>query len=179
MASAQQRNETNANHSRRQPERFQIARLYAKYEVTAVPDVLTVELNVPGNIHKRFHVESVKRAGNDPFSSQVRDDAQNPPVVDDLDNPEYEVESIFRARTATRGRGKLRKAMVKWKGWKNLTWEPAEHVQETKALDDFESKYGSIMTNDGPPEMEIGTYVGPTENQTMQRRRSRRLAKAK
>lgn len=170
MASAQQRNETNANQSRRQPDRFQIgdkvwldlrnvktpqlskklAWLHAKYKVTAVPDALTVELNVPGNIHKRFHVELVKRAGNDPFPSQVRDDAQNPPVVDDLDNSEYEVESILRARTATRGRGKFREAMVKWKGWKDPTWEPVEYVQETKALDDFESKYGSIMTNDGP-----------------------------
>ncbi|KAI0990764.1 hypothetical protein K3495_g17423, partial [Podosphaera aphanis] len=156
-----------------------LAWLHAKYEITAVPDALTVELNVPGNIHKRFHVELIKRAGNDPFPSQVRDDAQNPPVVDDLDNPEYEVESILRARTVRRGRGRFREAMVKWEGWKDPTWEPVEYVRETKALDDFELKYGSIMTNDGPPEMEIGNYVGPAEKQTMQRRRSRRLAKAK
>ncbi|KAI0993137.1 hypothetical protein K3495_g15047, partial [Podosphaera aphanis] len=199
MASAQQRYESSANNSRRQPERFQIgdkvwldlrnvktpqlskklAWLHAKYEVTAVPDALTVELNVPGNIHKRFHVELIKRAGNDPFPSQVRDDGQNPPIMDDLDNPEYEVESILRARTVTRGRGKFREALVKWEGWKNPTWEPVDYVQETKALDDFEMKYGSIMTNDGPTEMEVGAYVGPAEKQTIQKRRSRRLAKTK
>lgn len=62
---------------------------HAKYEVIAVPDALTVELNVPTNIHNRFHVELVKRAGVDPFPSQVRDDAQNPPIVDDLEEPEF------------------------------------------------------------------------------------------
>ncbi|KAI0990773.1 hypothetical protein K3495_g17414, partial [Podosphaera aphanis] len=67
MASAQQRRESNANGLRRQPERFQVcdkvwldlrnvktpqlskklAWQHAKYDVTAVPDALTVELNVP------------------------------------------------------------------------------------------------------------------------------------
>ena len=61
-----------------------LAWLHAKYEVTAVPDALTVELNVPGNIHKHFHVELIKRAGDDPFPSQIRDDPQNPPVIDEL-----------------------------------------------------------------------------------------------
>ncbi|KAI0990752.1 hypothetical protein K3495_g17435, partial [Podosphaera aphanis] len=124
MASAQQRYESNANQSRRQPERFNVgdkvwlnlkhistpqlskklAWQHAKYEVTAVPDALTVELNVPGNIHNRFHVELIKRAGTDPYPSQIHDDAQNPPVIDDLGDQEYEVESILRARTIRRGR---------------------------------------------------------------------------
>ena len=128
MASAQQRSESNANRLRRQPERFQIgdkvwldlrnvktpqlskklAWQHAKYDITAVPDALTVELNVPGNIHKQFHVELVKRAGVDPFPSQSRDDIQNPPIIDDLTEPEYEIESIQRARTISRGRGKFR-----------------------------------------------------------------------
>ncbi|KHJ32121.1 hypothetical protein EV44_g3269 [Erysiphe necator] len=77
MASVQQRYEDNANKFRLQPEVFKVgdkvwldvkniktpqlskklAWQHAKYEITAIPDALTVELNVPGNIHKRFHVD--------------------------------------------------------------------------------------------------------------------------
>lgn len=80
MSSVQQRNESNSNVLCRQPERFkvgdkvwlnlrniqttqlskQLASHHAKYEVTDVPDALTVELNVPGNIHERSHVKLVK-----------------------------------------------------------------------------------------------------------------------
>ncbi|KAI1007573.1 hypothetical protein K3495_g648 [Podosphaera aphanis] len=121
MMSSQQRYEQNGNRICRQPERFEVgdkklAWQHAKYEVTAVSDALTVELNVPGNIHKRFHVELIKRAGDDPLSNQYRDDAQNPPLLDNLEEPEYEVEAIIRARTTRRGRGKFRQALVKWVG---------------------------------------------------------------
>lgn len=195
MASAQQRYEQNANKSRRQPERFQVgdkvwldlrhistpqlkkklAWQHAKYEVTAVPDALTVELNVPGNIHNRFHVELVKRAGNDPLPSQSCDDTQNPPLIDKLNEPEYEVESILRARTIRRGRGTFRQALVKWTGWADPTWEPIEYVKDTVALENFESTYGNIKEHDGPPDHSVGAFVGPAENQTKNRRRSKRI----
>lgn len=194
MASAQQRNEANGNALRRQPEKFEIgdkvwlnlrhiqtpqlskklAWQHAKYEVTAVPDALTVELNVPGNIHKRFHVELIKRAGVDPFPSQKRDDARNPPVIDNLEEPEYEVESILRARTIRRGRGLRRQALVKWVSEANPTWEPVESIKETRALDIFENLYGPIETNDGPPNDSIGSFVGPAEPETVRQRRERR-----
>lgn len=194
MASAQQRSEANANRFRRQPERFcvgdkvwldlrhiktpqlskKLAWQHAKYEVTAVPDALTVELNVPGNIHKRFHVELIKRAGDDPFASQSRDDAQNPPVIDDLGEQEYEIETILRARTVRRGRGRYRQALVKWRGWIDPTWEPVENLRETEALSKFEDVHGSIDSNDGPPQPSKGCFVGPAERLTVERRRSRR-----
>lgn len=198
MASAQQRSENNANQHRRQPERFQVgdkvwlnlrniktpqlskklAWQHAKYEVTAVPDALTVELNVPGNIHNRFHVELIKRAGTDPFHSQVRDDEQNPPIVDDLSEPEYQIESILRARTIRRGRGTFRQALVKWKGWKDPTWEPIDYLKDTKALDSYEKLYGSIKNFDGPDNIDSGKYVGPAEPHIMQQRRSKRLVRS-
>ena len=112
MASAQQRSESYANNSRRQPEKFKVgdrvwldlrnvntpqlskklAWLHAKYDFISIPNPLTVELNVPENIHKHFHVEIVKRAGIGPFPSQSRDDSQNPPIIDKLEEPEYEIE---------------------------------------------------------------------------------------
>ena len=194
MASAQQRSESNANRHRRQPERFKvgdkvwldlrniktpqlskkISWQHAKYTITAVPDPLTVELDVPGNIHNRFHVELVKRAGTDPFPSQERDDAQNPPLIDDLNEPEYELDSILRARTVRRGRGKFRQALVKWKGWKDPSWEPVEYIKDTKALDKFEEKYGPIEYFDGPTKIDTGAYVGQAEPHIMAQRRSKR-----
>ena len=124
IASALQRSKSNANQTRRQPERFRVGDKvwvdlrniktpqlskklswrHAKYTVIGAPDPLTVVLDVPGNIHKRFHVELVKRAGTDSFPSQNRDDAQSPPLLDDLGETEYEVESILRARTTRRGK---------------------------------------------------------------------------
>lgn len=194
IASAQQRTEANANTLRRQPERFKIgdkvwlnlrnvktpqiskkiAWQHAKYTVTSVPDALSVELNVPGNIHKRFHVEMIKRAGTDPYPSQERDDAQNPPIIDDLGEEEYPVESILRARTVRRGRGKFRQALVKWVSEADPSWEPIEFIEDTKALDDFEEKYGPIELNDGPSGDKFGKFVGQAEPKTIELRRRRR-----
>lgn len=193
MASAQQRNEENGNLSRRQPDLFKIgdkvwldlrniktpqlskklAWQHAKYTVTAVPDALTVELNVPGNIHKRFHVELVKRAGTDPFPSQIRDDAQNPPIIDELGTEEFPIEKIIRSRTVRRGRGQYRQALVKWVSEADPTWEPIEFISETEALDKFEKLYGPIETNDGPSEDHAGKFVGPAEPNTVYKRRLR------
>ena len=62
-------------------------------------------------------------------------------------------------------------------GWKDLTWEPVEYVQDTEALDKFEAKYGPISTSDGPEVDETGAFVGPAEPQILQKRRSKRLKK--
>lgn len=149
MASVQQRYESNANRSRHQPQKFKVGDKvwldlrniktpqlskklswqHAKYEVTAVPDSLTVELNLPGNIHNRVHVDLIKRAGDDSFPSQIRDDAQNPPLIDNQEDPEYEFESIIRARTVNRWRGKFRQALVKWVGWIDPTWKTIKFIK--------------------------------------------------
>ncbi|KAI0991665.1 hypothetical protein K3495_g16522, partial [Podosphaera aphanis] len=201
MATAQQRYEENGNRARRQPERFRVgdkvwlnlrnvstpqiskklAWLHAKYVVTAVPDPLTVELNVPGKLHNRFHIELIKRAADDPFPSQRCDDTQNPALIGESDEPEYEVDSILRARTIHRGKGTFRQALVKYKTWAEPSWEPIEYVIDTAALDVFEEKYGPINENDGPDDYSAGAFVGPPEQHTkllrQQRRRKRPINK--
>ena len=76
---------------------MKLAWLHAKYDVTAVPDPSTMELNVSGSIHNHFHVELVKRAGTDPFPRQRRGNAQKFAILDNLGKQEYEVESILGA----------------------------------------------------------------------------------
>jgi hypothetical protein len=92
-----------------------------------------VELNILGHIYSRFHVDLLKRAGDDPFLSQIRDDTQPPPLFVDGE-PEYTIEKIKRARLKRVGRGSRRKVLVKWKEYKEKTWEPREEFLETKAL---------------------------------------------
>ena len=87
---------------------------------------------------------------------------------------EFPVEAILRARTVGRGRGKFRRALVKWVSEADPTWEPIESIADTKALDDYKSAYGSILLNDGPTEETIGKFVGPAEIHTIKKRRERR-----
>ena len=87
----------------------------------------------------------------------------------------YEIQSILRARTIRRGRGKFRQALVKWTGWIEPSWEPVEYIQDTKALDEFEKKYGPIEDFDGPTKNDAGTYVGQAKQHTIIRRRSQRI----
>jgi hypothetical protein len=116
-----------------------------------------MELNVLGHIYSRFHVDLLKRAEDDPFSSQIRDDTQPSPLFVDGE-PEYTVEEIKRARLKKMSKGNRKKVLVKWKGYKKETWEPREEFLETEALAQFERKFG---TGDGVGEKNSGPITGP------------------
>jgi hypothetical protein len=102
-------------------------------------------------------VDLLKRAGDDLFSSQIRDDTQLPPLFVDGE-PEYTIEKIKRARLKKVGKGNRRKILVKWKGYKEEIWEPREKFLETEALAQFERKFG---TGDGVGEEDSGLIIGP------------------
>jgi transposase InsO family protein len=174
IAYIQQRQMEATNVSRRPAERFQVGDyvwlslrniktnrpskkldwVQAKYKVVAVPSPLTVTLDVPRGLHPTFHVDLVERAASDPLPSQrITDDRPGPQwILDEEDNSlreEYGVEAILSAKNA-RGRGNKRQVLVKWIGYDNPTWEPLSQLEGTRALDDFEAKYGSVLLNDGP-----------------------------
>jgi hypothetical protein len=116
-----------------------------------------MELNVPGHIYPRFHVDLLKRAEDDPFPSQIRDDIQPPPLFINGE-PEYTIKEIKRARLKKMGKRNRRKVLVRWKEYKEKTWEPREEFLETEALAQFERKFG---TGDGVGEKDSGPIIGP------------------
>jgi hypothetical protein len=187
MAFAQQQQRDAANRHRRPAEAYRVGDkvwlslrniktdrpckkldwLYAKYTVVAVPSPLVVTLDVPGDKHPSFHVELVERAADDPLPSQGKTDTQPPPVMvpqlEDGDlEPEYRVEEIVAARNA-RGRGNQRQVLVKWQGYDNLSWHPLRDFEDTRALEEFESKWGSARSNDGPKSNRARRKAGGNE----------------
>jgi hypothetical protein len=131
--------------------------LNAKYEITEIISFYVMELNVPGHIYPRFHVDLLKRAENDPFSSQIRDDIQPPPLFIDGE-PEYIIKEIKRARLKRMSRRSRREILVRWKEYKEEIWELREEFLETEALAQFERKFG---TGDGVGEEDSGPIIGP------------------
>ncbi|KAI0993544.1 hypothetical protein K3495_g14640 [Podosphaera aphanis] len=168
MASAQQQMEDQANRSRIPAPIFRVgdkvwlnlkniqtpqlnkklAWVSGKYTVTKVISPHVIELDVPSGIHPRFHVQLIRRAGQDPLPSQVVDDAQPPPVYpenlnqDNSGEPEQYVERILRAERFRRGRKWVRRVLVKWKDFAEPNWEDRANLENNEALDIFESKYG-------------------------------------
>jgi hypothetical protein len=116
-----------------------------------------MELNVPGHIYPRFHVDLLKRAENDPLSSQIRDNTQPPPLFVDGE-PEYIIKEIKRARLKKVGKRSCKKILVKWKKYKEETWKPREEFLEIEALAQFERKFD---TRNGVGEEDFGPIIGP------------------
>ncbi|KJZ70524.1 hypothetical protein HIM_10068 [Hirsutella minnesotensis 3608] len=127
--------------------------LHHKYTVTKVISSHVVELDARGSIYRRFHVDLLRRAYQDPAPGQKVDDAQPPAIQDETGEDLWDVDEILCARWKKRGRGEYRQALVRWTGYADPTWEPVEWLQGTIAMKAFEDKYGPIKTNYGPREI--------------------------
>lgn len=179
MATRQQEMEDQANRSRGAQERFEVGDLVwlklknistpqlskklswinAKYRVTKVISPHVVELDVPTNIHPRFHVDLLKRAPENPLPSQKTDDTQPPPIEEnEYGEPEYLVERILRSRKRRVGRGWRRELLVKWAGYAEPDWRPRNDFEDTEALEAFEAEFGD---DDDVGESDAGARTGP------------------
>jgi hypothetical protein len=78
-------------------------------------------------------------------------DWQPPVIVSDDGKETFEVEAILDEWEVKRGQGRWCELLVKWTGYAEPTWEPADTMEEVAALDEFEhlrgivSEEGSIM----------------------------------
>lgn len=111
---------------------------HAKYQVTRVISPEVVELNVSGKFHNQFHVDMLLPADKNPLPSQKIEDKDPGPILVN-DEEEYYIDEIIRCRT---WKGELQ-ALVKWTGNPNLEWTSLDNLQETAALDKWESQRGS------------------------------------
>ncbi|KAL2888509.1 retrovirus polyprotein [Ceratocystis lukuohia] len=133
--------------------------LNAKYKVVRQVSPLTYELDVPGKIHKVFHVDLLRPAAKDPWPGQNREaEVAVKPIISEEGHELWEVDEILCAV----GTGSARKVWVKWTGFGKPTAEPIDVILETnlQAMDRWEAKWGPIMENDGPKE----TYLTKSGN---------------
>jgi hypothetical protein len=108
-------------------------------------------LDTPLGIHNVFYTWLLCLAADDPFPSQTQMDWQPLAIISDDGEETFEVEAILDEWEVRRGWGRWQELLVKWTGYAEPTWEPADAMEEVAALDEFEclcgleSKEGSIV----------------------------------
>lgn len=110
------------------------------FPVEKIINARAYRLTLPSwtRVHPVFHCSLLRPATSDPLQGQTQTNDQPGPVADE----EWEVEEI--EDLVRRGRGW--RYIVKWVGWGREwnTEEPLEHVEDTEALDRFESRTGKL-----------------------------------
>jgi hypothetical protein len=109
---------------------------HAKYTIIECIGSHAYQLDTPGSVHDVFHTSLLRPAASNPFPSQATDNYQPPAeLVDDHGTDEYRVDDIIKERTVHRGRGHRKQYLVKWTGYRQPTWEPADFMEDTAALE--------------------------------------------
>ncbi|KAI0992224.1 hypothetical protein K3495_g15962 [Podosphaera aphanis] len=107
------------------------------YPITGIISPYAYKLQLPKSmkIHPVFHVSLLEPVSVDPVPGQSQ--PPPPPVIVDGEE-EYQVEVIYDSRI--NGHKRL-EYLVKWVGENDTTWEPAENLDDTIAVDQFHERY--------------------------------------
>jgi hypothetical protein len=126
----------------------------AKYTVTRIwkdnPSI--IELDVPGQLHRTFHVDLIRPAAMDPFPSQrTNDSAPAPLVVRDKESDEDHIEYIIEEVKDEYVRGGQVVIVIKWEGYPDSenTVEILEPFLETTAYKVWLRKTQHLRNSDG------------------------------
>jgi transposase InsO family protein len=102
------------------------------------PYAYRLELAKGMRIHPVFHVSLLEPAADDPYPGQ----RPNPPPPVEIDGElEWQVDKVLDSRWTGRGRNRKMEYLVKWTGYDQPLWEPAENVNELEAVDRFHERY--------------------------------------
>ena len=93
-----------------------------------------LELPETVRIHNVFHVSLLSLANEDPYPGQR---LPPPPPIEVDGEEEYEVDEILDSK---RVRGQL-KYLIKWTGYNEPIWEPAQNTNDLRAVDEFHARY--------------------------------------
>jgi hypothetical protein len=97
-----------------------------------------LELAEGMRIHPVFHVSLLEPAADDPYPGQRPDP---PPPVEIDGELEWQVDEVLDSRWTGRERNRKLEYLVKWTGYDQPLWEPAENVNELEAVDRFHERY--------------------------------------
>ena len=106
----------------------------AKFQVVRIVSPHAVELNTPPGVYPVFHVDRLRLAPGNSLPSQEADDWQ-PPSIEVDGEEEWEIDDIMSEKLRRQGRGRILLYEVQWKGYAATTWEPAENLIDTEALE--------------------------------------------
>jgi hypothetical protein len=112
----------------------------AKFTVLEKVGSHAYRLDTPSGVHNVFHTMLLRPAASNPFPSQRNDDYQPPAELIEGEE-EYYVEEILDERLKPWGRGFRHEFLVKWRGYQRPTWNRADLMEDTEALDKWRKNH--------------------------------------